>query len=300
MEKSKSVSLVLSSGGARGMAHIGAIEVLLERGYTIAEVSGCSVGALVGGIYATGKLPEFKDWICNLGRIDVFGLMDFSFSSRGFIKGERVFQEIKKIIQECQIEDLNIPFSCNAVDYMSGEERVFQSGSLFSAIRASVSIPTMVQPCLLDGNEYIDGGVLNPLPVEHLQHVGDHLVVAVNLNAAESIVVLPPTKDEEGKSLLKMPLWMQEYRTKMGLFFEEHHKNPKSKSLGSLDLLNRSFELMHDKLSRMTLAMNPVNVLVEISKRQARSMEFYRAAELIEIGRIKMEEALNNFEDAGT
>jgi NTE family protein len=299
MEKSKSVSLVLSSGGARGMAHIGAIEVLEERGYKIAEISGCSVGALVGGIYATGKLPEFKDWICNLGRINVFGLMDFAFSSKGFIKGDKVFMEIKKIIDEYQIEELNIPFSCNAVDYINGEERIFKSGSLFTAIRASVSIPTMVQPAHLDGNEYIDGGVLNPLPVEHLRHSEHNIVMAVNLNAAESIFVLPPNIDHQGRSMLKFPIWMSEYRRKMGSFFEEEKKNPKSKSLGSLDLLNRSFELMHDKLSRMTLAMNPVDVLVEVSKRQARSMEFYRAAELIEIGRIKTEEALDKLENAG-
>lgn len=298
MEKNKSVSLVLSSGGARGMAHIGAIEVLEERGYTIAEVSGCSVGALVGGIYATGKLPEFKDWIINLGKLDVFGLMDFAFSSKGFIKGDKVFSEIKKIIDERQIEDLNIPFSCNAVNYISGEERIFQSGSLFSAIRASVSIPTMVQPALLDGNEYIDGGVLNPLPIEHLRHHQNNLMIAVDLNAAESIFVLPPKNDHQGKSLLKMPSWMNEYRMKMGSYFSEDTQDPKSKSLGSLDLLNRSFELLHAKLSRMTLAMHPVDVVVEISKRQARSMEFYRAAELIEIGRIKTNEALDKLENA--
>lgn len=296
MIKNKTVSLVLSSGGARGMAHIGAIEVLEERGYTIAEVSGCSAGALIGGIYATGKLHEFKEWICNLDKVDVFGLMDFAFSSKGFIKGDKVFLEIKKIIEERKIEDLNIPFSCNAVNYISGEERVFESGSLFSAIRASVSIPTMVQPALVEGKEYIDGGILNPLPVEHLRQKNTNLIVAVNLNAAESIYLLP--KQEEESSLLKMPQWVYEYRSKMASFFAEDTKNPKSKSLGSLDLLNRSFELLHDKLSRMTLAMHPVDVLVEISKRQARTFEFYRASELIEIGRIKTAEALDKLEHA--
>ena len=100
MQAKKTVSLVLGSGGARGMAHIGVIEVLEERGYQIEEIAGSSVGALVGGIYASGKLPDFKDWICNLGRVDVFGLMDFSFSSKGFIKGEKVFDELRKIVEE--------------------------------------------------------------------------------------------------------------------------------------------------------------------------------------------------------
>ncbi len=299
MSKNKSVSLVLSGGGARGMAHIGVIEILEENGYAITEVAGSSVGALIGGIYATGKLPEFKDWICNLGRIDVFGLMDFAFSSKGFIKGERVFMELKKIVQECQIEDLDIPFSCNAVDYHSGEERIFRTGSLFSAIRASVSIPTLVQPAIVDTHEYIDGGVLNPLPVNLVDRKETTLLIAVNLNGPESHFVLPPHKNHEGKSLLRIPRWFREYKLKMGHFFEESHKNEKIKSLGSLDLLNRSFELLHNRLAALILEKYPADILIEISRRQAGTMEFYRAAELIEIGRMKALEAIKQWENEG-
>ncbi len=297
MKNTKSVSLVLGGGGARGMAHIGVIEVLEKRGYVIKEVAGCSAGALVGGIYAAGNLPEFKDWICNLGRIDVFSLMDFSFSGRGFIKGEKVFFEMKKFVRECQIEDLDIPFSCNAVDYFSGVETVFRSGSLFQAIRASVSIPTLVQPARINGVELIDGGVLNPLPVNHLQHTAGNLLFAVNLNGAETAILPPPKKDHEGKSLIMMPKWMKEYQKKMGGFFEDGKKEDKNKSLGSLDLLNRSFELLHDQLSKMVLEKHPVDILVEISRKQASTMAFYQAAELIEIGRIKAEKALDEWEN---
>lgn len=297
MQANKTVSLVLGSGGARGMAHIGVIQVLEERGYTIEEISGSSVGALVGGIYASGKLPDFKDWICNLGRVDVFGLMDFSFSGKGFIKGEKVFQELKKIVEEQRIEDLSIPFYCNAVDYHAGEERVFDSGSLFSAIRASVSIPTLVQPARIDGKEFIDGGVLNPLPVQLLKKAQQNLVVAVNLNALVDAYISPPKKDHEGNRMIKMPGWMKEYQQKMSGYFESDETPTKKKSLGSLDVLNRSMELLHDRVSKLVLEKHPVDVLIEISKKQASTMEFYRAAELIEIGRIKMENALDQLEN---
>ena len=126
MSKKKTVSLVLSSGGARGLAHVGVIEELEKRGYQIGEIAGCSAGALVGGMYAAGKMPEFKDWICNLDRVDVFSLMDFTFSSRGFIKGEKVYNALKKVVPDCQIEDLSIPFSCNAVEVHTGKEHVFR------------------------------------------------------------------------------------------------------------------------------------------------------------------------------
>lgn len=296
MQAKKTVSLVLGSGGARGMAHIGVIEVLEERGYQIEEIAGSSVGALVGGIYASGKLPDFKDWICHLDRVDVFGLMDFSFSSKGFIKGEKVFEELKKIVEEQLIEDLTLPFYCNAVDYHEGTERVFDEGSLFSAIRASVSIPTLVQPAKIDGKEYIDGGVLNPLPVQLLQHRKDNLVVAVNLNALVNSYISPPKKDHEGNRMIQMPGWMKDYKRKMSSYFESTETPPKKKSLGSLDLLNRSMELLHDRVSKLVLEKHPVDILIEISKKQASTMEFYRAAELIEIGRIKMEQALDQLE----
>jgi NTE family protein len=300
MIPNKSVSLVLGSGGARGMAHIGVIEVLEERGYRIEEIAGSSVGALVGGIYAKGNLPEFTDWICNLGRVDVFGLMDFSFSTRGFIKGEKVFSAIEKIVGECLIEDLPIPFCCNAVDYLEGTERVFESGSLFAAMRASSSIPTLVQPALIDSIEYIDGGVLNPLPMDLIKNSKTNLVIAVNLNALGESFVNPPQIDHDGKSLIKMPGWMKDYRKKMTSYFATEEKTSKSKSLGSLDLLNRSMELLHDRVSYLTLEKHPADVLIEISKKQASTMEFYRAAELLEIGRIKMTEALNKLENAAS
>ncbi|MEB2778945.1 patatin-like phospholipase family protein [Algoriphagus sp. C2-6-M1] len=297
MKKSKSVSLVLSSGGARGLAHVGVIEELENRGYHIAEIAGCSAGALVGGMYAAGKMEEFKDWICHLDRLDVFSLMDFTFSSRGFIKGEKVYNALKKVIKDCQIEDLGIPFYCNAVDYLSGKEVIFREGSLYAAIRASGSIPTVFQPARFHRHELIDGGVLNPVPLSLLQQTGENMIVVVGLNAGDSELVIPPKKDAAGKSFMSMPAWVADYRNKMRQYFPEQVKEEKPALLSSISLMTRSFDLLQDRFSALLIEKYPVEVSIQIARNQAGTLEFHRAEELIAIGREKACQALDKWED---
>lgn len=297
MEKRKSVSLVLSSGGARGLAHVGVIEELEKRGYHIAEIAGCSAGALVGGMYAAGKLEEFKDWICHLDRLDVFSLMDFTFSTRGFIKGEKVYNALKRVIKDCQIEDLGVRFSCNAVDYASGKEVIFREGSLYAAIRASGSIPTVFQPARFHRHELIDGGVLNPVPLSLLQQTGENLVVVVGLNAADSELVVPPKKNASGKSFISMPSWVTDYHAKMKQYFPEQVKEEKRVPLSSISLMTRSFDLLQDRFCTLLIERYAVDVLVQIARNQAGTLEFHRAEELIEVGREKAIQALDKWEN---
>lgn len=293
----KTVSLVLSSGGARGMAHLGAIEALEESGYEVVSIAGCSAGALIGGIYATGQLPKFKDWICNLDRIDVFSLMDFTFSSKGFIKGEKVFGELKKLIADCQIEELNIPFRCTAVEIPAGKEKIFKSGSLYEAIRASSSIPSVMTPARIGKHEYIDGGILNPIPFNLIKdkNRGD-LLVAVDLNGPKE-ELMKVDKKEKTDSNLKLPSWLKDYQKKFANYFYSDEKSEKVKGMSSVELLNFSFDLLQDKLSDLVIEKHPVDIIVEISREQAGTLEFHRAEELIQVGRMKMEEAINKFEN---
>lgn len=297
MDKRKSVSLVLSSGGARGLAHVGVIEELERRGYHIAEIAGCSAGALVGGMYAAGKMAEFKEWICHLDRLDVFSLMDFTFSTRGFIKGEKVYNALKKVIKDCQIEELNVPFYCNAVDYISGKEVVFREGSLYTAIRASGSIPTVFQPARHKRLELIDGGVLNPIPLSLLQQANENMIVVVGLNAADTELVVSPKKDASGKSYISMPAWVTEYRTKMRQYFPEQVREEKPASLSSISLMARSFDLLQDRFSELLMEKFQVDLSIQLARNQAGILEFYRAEELIEIGREKAIQALDKWEN---
>ncbi len=297
----KTVSLVLSSGGARGMAHIGAIEAIEASGYKIVSIAGSSAGALIGGIYATGNLPKFKEWICNLDRIDVFSLMDFTLSSNGFIKGEKVFNELKKLIEDCNIEDLKIPFVCTAVEIPVGKEKIFDKGLLFDAIRASLSIPTVMTPAKIKNQEFIDGGIINPIPLNLLPKNGrGDLVIAVDLNGPKEVFVKVKAETapkKENEKFIKVPKWMKEYREKFSTYFESDEHEEKYKGMSAIELLNFSFDLLQDKLSSMVINRHQIDVLIEISRIQAGTLEFHRAAELIEIGKKKTQEALKSLEN---
>ena len=181
----KTVALTLGSGGARGYAHIGAIEILCERGYEIVAISGCSMGALVGGVYATGKMNDYKDWVTGLGQFDLLKLLDLTFNSVGAIRGEKIFSVVREMIGDTRIEDLPIAYTAVATDLLGHKEIWFQEGPLHQAIRASVAIPGLVTPLVLNGRVLVDGAVLNPLPI--IPTISSHadLVVAVNLSGED-------------------------------------------------------------------------------------------------------------------
>ena len=171
------VALVLSSGGARGLAHIGAIEELEAHDYHITSIAGCSMGALIGGVYAAGKLEEFRNWMTTVDRKKMLELTDFSFSLNHFVKGTRIIEAIMEFVPDVKIEDLPIPYCAVATDWKTGREVVFRKGSLFEAIRASISLPIFYEPVMRDDMILIDGGVTNPLPLNRVaRHPGDILV----------------------------------------------------------------------------------------------------------------------------
>ena len=168
---------MLSSGGARGLAHIGAIEELESQGYHITSIAGCSMGALIGGVYAAGKLKEFQEWMKTIDRKKMLELTDFSLSLNHLVKGNRIINAIMEFVPDMPIEQLPIPYCAVATDLKAGKEVVFSKGSLFEAIRASISLPSFYEPVQRDGMILIDGGVLNPIPLNHVKrHPGDILV----------------------------------------------------------------------------------------------------------------------------
>ncbi|WP_297795361.1 patatin-like phospholipase family protein [uncultured Marinobacter sp.] len=181
----KTVALTLGSGGARGYAHIGAIEVLEERGYDIVAISGCSMGALVGGMYAAGKMKDYKDWVTGLGQFDVLRLLDVTFNSVGAIRGDKIFSVVRDMLGDTRIEDLPIAYTAVATDLLAHKEIWFQEGPLDQAIRASVAIPSVVTPLVLNGRVLVDGALLNPLPI--IPTISSHadMIVAVNLSGED-------------------------------------------------------------------------------------------------------------------
>lgn len=187
------LSLVLGSGGARGYAHVGVIEELLAQGYEIRSIAGSSMGALVGGVYAAGKLNEYRDWVSSLQKLDVLRLVDWSWRGGGLIKGERIIGALKELIGEMDIEQLPIPYTAVAVDIDAEREVWFSRGSLFEAIRASISIPTVFRPHYYEGRRLVDGGLLNPVPITPTLRDFTDYTFAVDVNAA------PETPGEKEK-----------------------------------------------------------------------------------------------------
>ncbi len=220
--KGKTVALALGSGGARGYAHIGAIEILVERGYDIIAISGCSMGALIGGVFAAGKMEDYKDWVTGLGQFDVLKLLDITFNSVGAIRGEKIFSVVREMIGDTRIEDLPLAYTAVATDLLAHKEIWFQEGPLDQAIRASVAIPSVVTPLVLNGRVLVDGALLNPLPI--IPTISSHadMVVAVNLSGEDDRGRRLPDAAFENTDAggVDMDEWVDKIRDKASRWFD--------------------------------------------------------------------------------
>lgn len=219
--KRKTVALTLGSGGARGYAHIGAIEVLVERGYDIIAISGCSMGALIGGMFASGKMQDYKDWVTGLGQFDVLKLLDVTFNSVGAIRGEKIFSVVREMLGDTRIENLPIAYTAVATDLLAHKEIWFQEGPLDQAIRASVAIPSVVTPLVLNGRVLVDGALLNPLPI--IPTISSHadIVVAVNLSGEdERRRRVPDAAFSQEDEASEMDEWVDTIREKASRWFD--------------------------------------------------------------------------------
>ena len=271
----KNVALVLSSGGSRGCAHIGAINMLEKNGYKITSVAGTSMGALVGGIYATGQLQQFEEWISSLDILEVLRLIDFSISKKGLVKGKKIIDKIRQIVPERNIEDLSIPFCAVATDIIGETEAVFTEGNLFKAIRASISIPTVFQPVKIGNRYFVDGGLTNPIPVNRVKRYKGDLLIVVNVSSPISY---------EKKSIETEKLSDNRYSEQIKLIKEKLNNlipTKKTDDIGIFNLTNNSIGTMMRKISDLTLEKHKPDLLINISKEAFGTYDFYKAKEII-------------------
>lgn len=287
------VSLVLSGGGARGIAHIGVIEELEQRGFKIKSISGTSMGALVGGIYAVGKLQEFKNWMYTLDKLDVFKLIDFTLSSQGLIKGDRVFKKMKEFIPDMDIEELKIHYAATATDIINNKEVVFTKGSIYEAIRASVAIPSVLTPVKKDNSLLVDGGVMNNLPINHVKRTRNDILIVVYVNAA--IPVNKPSISEK-ENEKKQSIYLKKIKQFQDQLHIIHPKNEHEK-LGYFDLINKSISMLTDHVSKLSIEKYPPDILIEVSHDACGTYDFYKAEELVEIGRYAAVESIMKYVD---
>lgn len=274
----KNIALVLSSGGARGFAHIGAIRALEEKGYNITSIAGTSMGALVGGIYATGEMDQFEDWVRSIDVMEVLKLTDFTISSKGLVKGSKIIKKMKEIVPGRRIEDLNIPFCAIATDLNSGAEKVFCEGNLYDAIRASISIPTVFHPFRIGDHYYVDGGVVNPIPINRVKRTdGDQLaVVAVNAN----IPVIDENNLQQQVTDNRIADKVKSIQYKLSSNIPKHRED----HIGIFNLMNRSLGIMLNQIAALTLTNYDTNIMIEISRHAHGTYDFYRAGDIIDEG----------------
>ncbi len=304
------VALALGSGGARGYAHIGVITELRERGYEIVGIAGSSMGALVGGLQAAGKLDEFAEWAMSLTQRAVLRLLDPSITAAGVLRAAKILDAVRDILGEATIEDLPIPYTAVTTDLIAGKSVWLQRGPVDEAIRASIAIPGVITPHVLDGRLLADGGILDPLPMAPIAAVNADLTIAVSLSGSEAGGRYEPTESEprattewlnrmwrSTSSLLdtnaaRSLLDTQTGRTMLSRFSsvadEDEAVDAADESvvprLGSFEVMNRTIDIAQAALARHTLAAYPPDLLIEVPRTACRSLEFHRAAEVIDIG----------------
>ncbi|WP_422745259.1 patatin-like phospholipase family protein [Mycobacterium sp. WMMD1722] len=351
---SKRAALVLGSGGARGYAHIGVIDVLRERGYEIVGVSGSSMGALVGGLQAAGKLDEYAEWARSLTQRAVLRLLDPSITAPGVLRAGKILDAVRDILGEVCIEDLPIPYTAVATDLIAGKSVWLQRGPVDAAIRASIAIPGVITPHVLDGRLLADGGILDPLPMAPVAAVNADVTVAVSLGGSESGGRAEPDgaansnaewlnrllrstsallDTKSARAVLDTPA-VQSMLGRLGTSPDESDESDDPASadavaeapdadsgdsedagdaegqlidssrevavprLGSFEVMNRTIDIAQAALARHTLAAYPPDLLIEVPRSVSRSLDFHRAAEVIEVGRRLAADALDDFEKA--
>lgn len=281
----KNVALALSSGGARGLAHIGAIEELEAQGYRITSIAGCSMGALIGGVYAAGKLSEFREWMKTVDRKKMLELTDFSLSLNHIVKGNRIIEAIMEFVPDMAIEDLPIPYCAVATDWKAGREVVLNKGSLFEAIRASISLPSFYEPVQRDGMILIDGGVINPIPMNRVMRKEADILVGVDVSGHDY-----KAQWEKMNKLTQM---------------QKHDSSLKAKLLDLIipdniefnyyTLLSRTSSLMIRQNSILMAQLMKPEILVDIQMSRYTTFDFDKSEKLIAIGRQKTMQAINKY-----
>ncbi len=304
--KPRRIALALGSGGARGYAHIGVIEEIEARGWEIVGVAGTSMGAVIGGLYVGGGMESYRDWVVNLGRRDVMRLMDPGLRGAGVLRASKVMSKVKDHLGDVAIEDARMPYTAVAVDLVTQREVWFTSGPMIQAMRASIAIPTVFTPVARNGMVLADGGLLNPVPVAPLANVHADAIIAVNLagpsvttaHAREEVftgIKFPKVKFPNLPHMIEPTL-----RALVPAFGRGDDGLPDNQHvlrMNTLDVVDRSLNLMQEAIRRYRLAGYPPDVLVNVPLDSCGTLDFHRAKDMIEVGRERAVRAFDAWEE---
>lgn len=305
MKTKRDVALVLGSGGARGLAHIGAIEELEARGYRIRSIAGCSMGAMIAGMYAAGQLQDAKEWFLQVDQQVILKMVDLSISLNSLVKGERVIRALEKVVPDQQIQSLNIPCAIVAADLISADEVVFRSGSLFEAIRASMSIPLFFQPVQRGHKLLIDGGTLNPLPLNRVKRTKGDLLVAMNISGKDSMQIKKPEPSYFAKAAelieqhgIQLSPTLLNLKKRIEQKEEERLENQDLRGMVNyFSLADRMSDIQIQQNTHLMLQLMPPDILATMPQYAYSTFDFDRAEEIIEQGRLLMRNAIDRYEN---
>lgn len=277
--ESKKVALVLGSGGARGLAHIGAIEAIEERGYTITSIAGCSMGSIIAGMYAAGQLAEAKKWFLRVDKQLILRMIDINLLSvNSLVKGQRIIKELETVVPDRPIEELNIPCAIVASDMQNTEEVIFRTGNLFEAVRASISIPLFFEPVQMGNRLLIDGGILNPLPLHTIQRTEGDILVAMDISGKDS---MPEDKAQNVPfKILETPM----------------AKVQQLKRINFFSILDRMSDMQIQQNTIMECRLTPPDVHAVMRQYAYNTFDFDKAEEIIAQGHELMTQALIDYE----
>ena len=278
----KDVALALSSGGARGLAHIGAIEELESNGYHITSIAGCSMGALIGGVYAAGKLEEFREWMKTIDRKKMLELTDFSFSINHLVKGNRIIEAIMDFVPDIAIEELPIPYCAVATDLKAGREVVIDKGSLFEAIRASISLPSFYEPVQRDDMILIDGGVINPIPLNRVKRNAGDILVGVDVSGHDY--------KSQWDEMHRLTEWQKNDNSLKAKILDK--LIPDNIEFNYYTVLSRTSSLMIRQNSILMAKLMKPEMLIDIQMNRYGTFDFDKSEKLIAIGRQKTAQAI--------
>ena len=299
MRNKTKISLVLGSGAARGLAHIGVIRCLEERGYEIRYISGSSMGAVIGGIYAAGELDVYTEWVSALKRRNVIRLLGISFSKKSIFRGEKIINVLNEMIGDRNIEDLPIGYTAVATDIIEQREVWLTQGSLFEAIRASTAVPMIFSPVELSGRVLVDGGIINPVPIAPTLNDDTELTIAVALNGPPEVFETDyqneSNKSNEDEVASKYQIGIDKFID--GLLPKGASEKNKE-DLGFFNLVTHAMDTMQTSIACFKLAAYRPDIVVEIPRNICGWFEFDRATELIEFGYTRAEEILTRYDEA--
>lgn len=291
----RNISLVLGSGGARGLAHIGAIRCLEDNGFTISYISGSSIGALIGGIYAAGKLDTYASWVSELSRSEVIRLLGWKFSQGAVFSSKRILSLLRDMIGDRNIETLDIGFTAVATEINRGREVWINHGPLFEAIGASIAMPLIFAPVERGDSVLVDGGLINPVPIAPTLNADTSRTIAVRLDGpAEEFEKKKPAREKDDNAD------SQSMRETISRFIDDlipRKTDTGPASLNAIEVALQSIDTMQRTIADMKLAVYAPDLQIRMPENICSFLDFHRARELIDIGYRRTEAALRNASD---